>query len=87
MKNLMKTFYRWLFFWTLKRMSKCANSSSINLLGDRWENTIQLEKAEVFVRVTDTTKDVRYGREELYHMLQIIRREEALTGWTVPEPV
>lgn len=68
---------KWLFrriFGELNGTLSCANRAEWIYTKDGFETTI--------VR-RDTTKPDMYSREELYHLAQIIRKEQARTGWDV----
>lgn len=61
----------------LPRRMACANRTI-------WTFTEGHEEVTVIRR--DLNRADGHSREELMEMLATIRREEALTGWKVPEP-
>jgi hypothetical protein len=71
-------FYARLFyeFLRLSGGKRCAN---------RFEQTVTLKDREITLIVKDTTQPDGYGREELYEMLELIRKHERIQGWKVPE--
>jgi hypothetical protein len=56
-------------------------------VGNRRIYTFKLEPLEITVTSRDTTEEDGYSRVELYNMLKLIRTNEVVQQWRVPEPV
>ena len=62
-----------------------TKSSSVAACANRHTTTCRAGSVEVTVMVRDTSRPDGYSREELVEMLRLVREQELLQGWRVPE--
>ena len=69
-------------------LSKLLESAqSVHRACNRLEITIKRNNnTEIKIIIKDMSQEDRYTREELVRMLEIIRTEENIQNWKVPEP-
>jgi|WetSurMetagenome_2_1015567.scaffolds.fasta_scaffold604395_1 hypothetical protein len=76
-----------IYLWLLSFIIPRTRFSHFHICANRREGWIENKKnnTEIKIIMKDLNEPDRYSREEVVTMFLIVKREEQITGWKVPE--
>jgi len=82
----MKKHIQMLWFWLFRKSLRHLAYVQMGACANRYTKQFNVNNLEYTVVCRVTNEPDGYSREELYRMLQTIRKHEAIQKWKVPEP-
>jgi hypothetical protein len=82
---MLVSFWWWVFFLSVRKLSARARRTSSLTCANRHEVRFARGPEVITIQRRDTRRPDGYSRDELYWMLHEVRKHEQQQGWKVPE--